>query len=593
MTSSTASDIARAARKHLKTTWYAREVVAGKIVAGKKVRQACQRHLDDLERSQDPAWPWRFDEAKAYRWILYAEKYCRPSQGVMDRIELQPWDHFVWGSIHGWVHKETGLRRFRYALIFVARKNGKSLKVSVEANFAASKDGERGAKVYLLANTMKQVREAIFDECKRMVSYSPALSKRFKVTRDLISYNTSEIKPQASDSRRLDSLNTSRGIFDEIHEYKNYKLINVIENSTGARLQPLIVYITTAGYVLDGPLMDMYEQGTDVLNGVIKSDRFFYYLAEIDESDDIEDISCWPKANPNLGVSIQLEDLIEKWEKDKHVPAQRNDFITKRLNVFVDSGEESFVPLEVLRRNEGMLDIELLKGRPCVAGYDLSDTEDFTSACLEFPLSSELLAEASGLWTAPDDWIVPEAASFILSHSWVPEAKVKRDNEKIDYSGWEEAGLLTVCKGETVDHSLVLEWLLEQARLYTLLTVAYDPKSAFRLNEELKRHGGDEWIQPIRQGHLTLGDPLKDIKAMLVGGRTITNCDPMLRWYMNNIRLERDRNNNWMPKKQDRYRKIDGFSAWLTAHAVTITLPPPPDTSKAPVTFISRRELSE
>lgn len=574
MTASRTSEITeRQAQRELRTTWYAKQVLAGKIVTSKKVALACQRHLNDLERSKRSDYPWIFDEARAYRFIRFAEQYCRPSQGVLDRITLQPWDHFVWGSIFGWVHKETGLRRFRYALVFVARKNGKSLKVSVASLFCAAKDGERGAKIYLLANTMKQVKEAIFDECKRMVNASPALSRRFKVTRDLVSYHDSEIKPQASDSKKLDSLNCHLGAFDEIHEYKNYSLINVIDNSTGARTQPLILCITTAGYVLDGPLMDMYEQADDVLNGIVDSERTFYYIAELDPEDDIEDTSTWIKANPNLGVSPQLHDLIEKWDKDKHVPAQRNDFITKRLNVFVNSGEQSFVTLDVLRRNEKRIDLDLLKGVQCIGGFDLSNTEDFTSACLEFPL--------------PDDEV------FVLSHSWIPQAKVKADNEKdLPYKEWEDAGLLTIVKGEYVDHEDVYQWFVDKSKVFPIVRICFDPAQAPRLVNALKEYGGDEWTKVVRQGALTLSPAVKDIKEMMIAGRVVTNNNPLMRWYINNVHLVKDRNGNWLPTKQGRYRKIDGFAAWLNAHTETVNLPklPPPDSQ--PVTFLSRKDLA-
>lgn len=580
MTASTTSEITAArAHKELKTTWYARQVVAGKIITSKKVRLACERHLRDMERSKDPAYPWRFDEVSAYRFIRFAEGYCRPSQGELDRITLQPWDHFVWGSIFGWVNKRTGLRRFEYAVIVVARKNGKSLKVSAASLFLASKDGERGAKVYLLANTMKQVKEAIFEECQKMVTASPSLRKRFKVTRDWITYGTCAIKPQAADSRKLDSLNTSAAAFDEIHEYRNYKLINVIENSTGARQQPLIIYTSTKGYVLDGPLMDMCEQAEDVLNGVVDSERVFYYIAELDDEDDIEDTSTWIKANPNLGISPKLDKLIEKWEKDKHVPAKRNDFITKRLNIFVQSDEESFVTWDVLQQNRGCIDLEVLKGRPCYGGYDLSDTEDFTSACLVFPLG-------------PIDDVLPDGGVFVLSHSWVPAEKVKLENEKIDYSGWAEAGHLTICSTPTVDYQDVFDWFERQSDLYQLMEIGYDPRNAFELNGKLKDHGGEEWVQVVRQGHFTLSPAMKEIKTHYLYGRVISNDDPMLRWYVNNVRLVRDRNRNWMPTKQGRYRKIDGFSAWLNAMVRLLEAPAIPDPDVTPVTFLSRKDLT-
>lgn len=554
-------------------TRYALDVVAGKVVAGKRVIQACERHLRDLKRSRSHRFPYVFEPDRAARVITFAEKYCKPSQGELESIVMQPWDHFVLGSIFGWVDKKTSRRRFRHALVFIARKNGKSLKASISSLFCACKDDERGAKIYQLANTMKQARETTFDECKKMVAASPSLSNNgFRATRDLITFGDSEIKPQAADSHKLDGLNTHLGVFDEIHEYKNYKLINVIKNSTASRRQPLLLYITTAGYVLDGPLMDMYERGCDVLDGVVEDERTFYYIAQLDEDDDIEDPSCWAKANPNLGISVQLEDMIEQWEQCKNIPAERGDFITKRLNLFVNSGEQSFVDLAVLKRNEDVIDIEELKGRPCVGGFDLSITEDLTSGCLEFPL---------------DDGRV-----FVLSHSWVPEAKVRADNEKdLPYIEWQAAGHLTICNGPFVDYQLVYDWYVKQAKLYQATLITYDPANAYRLVADLQAWGGEEWTKAVRQGHFTLSPALKDIKELLLAGKVVSNNNPMLRWYINNVKLVDDRNGNWLPTKQGRYRKIDGFAAWLNAHTETMKLPKIVHSDAPPVAFLSRKDL--
>jgi len=529
----------------LLTTQYARDAVAGRIVVSKKVRQACERHLRDLEQQGTDDFPWVFDEEKGFRPIDFIQRFCKPSKGNYKRLELQPWQHFIIGSLYGWVHKDTGLRRFKEGLIFVARKNGKSTMVSGLANYGCSKDGEKGADVYLLANSMKQAR-VVFDECQKMVKASPLLSKHFRVLRDAIHFDKtfSKIEPQASDSEKLDGLNCHLGIFDEIHEYKDYKLINVIKNSTGARDQPLILYITTAGYQLDGPLMDYYEKAADVLEGVIQDERSFYFMAELDEEDDIEDPTNWVKANPNLGVTINLETMIEEWNTRKHIPPERSDFITKRLNLFVQSDEQSFVDFEVIKRNNDVMDLAKLAGRNCIGGFDLSETEDFTSVCLEFPL---------------DDGRV-----FVLPHSFVPQRKVNLDNEKLPYREWQEEGWLTICPGDYVDYRLVFDWFVKQAERYTIELITYDPANAYRLVADLQAHGFQ--TQVVRQGALTLSPALKDIKELLLDGKVIYNRNKLFRWHLNNVKLVKDRNENWLPTKQNRYRKIDGFAAWLNAH---------------------------
>ncbi|MFA5672660.1 MAG: terminase TerL endonuclease subunit, partial [Synergistaceae bacterium] len=553
-------------------TQYAEDVVEGKIIACRKVILACERHLRDIERQKSDGYPWVFDEELGHRPIAFMEQFCKPSQGNFNRIVLLPWQHFVIGSLYGGVDKKTKLRRYKSGLIRVGRKNGKSTMVSGLSLFGCSKDGEHGARVYQLANSMKQAR-VVFDECQAMVKSSPDLKKHFRVLRDAIYFDAtqSKIEPQASDSEKLDGLNCHLGIFDEIHEYKTYKLINVIKNSTGARRQPLIIYITTAGYQLDGPLMDFDERAADVLEGVINDDRSFYYIAELDESDDLDDPSCWIKSNPSLGTTIKLEDMTQEWEQRKGTPQERTDFITKRLNTFVQADEETFLTWDIIKRNKDHINLDELQGRECIGGFDLSNTEDFTSACLEFPL---------------DDGRV-----FVLSHSFVPETKVKLDNEKLPFREWQSEGLLTICPGDYVTKETVYDWFVELSQQYSVRLITYDPAHAFRLVQDIIAYGGEDWIKVVRQGALTLSPALKDIKEMFLAGRVVFNENPLFRWYLNNVKLVTDRNGNWLPTKQDRYRKIDGFAAFLNSHTEVMPLMNQMGGDSGGVGFISVKDL--
>src|SRR5699024_6266990 len=230
----------------LLTTWYAEQLVKGNILASKKNIQAAERHLNDLKRQGTDEFPWIFDEEYGHRPVRFIEKFCRPSKGDFRQLVFQPWQHFTVGSMYGWIHKDTKIRRFREGLVFVGRKNGKSTKISGLSLYSFSKDGENGADAYLLANT-KQQAGIVYEEAKKMVKSSPKLRRQFHAKRDEIWYSNtnSKIEHRASDSEKLDGLNTHFGVFDEIHEMKDYKLINVIKNSRGARKQPLIIYITT------------------------------------------------------------------------------------------------------------------------------------------------------------------------------------------------------------------------------------------------------------------------------------------------------------------------------------------------------------
>lgn len=531
---------------------FARDVLDGKITSSASRIQACQRFVDELKKMCDAAYPWIFDIDKAYRPINFIERFLVPTKGNYDKMRLLPWQHFIEANLYGWVSKETGLRRFREGLILVGSGNGKSTLVTGNAAYGMSKDGERGAEVYCLANSKEQAR-IVFDECNTQVAASPLLSKHFRITKAGILYEktNSKFQPLATDSKNLDGRNVHMAIFDEIQEYRDYKLINVIKAKCKKRRQPLIIYISTLGTVIDGPLMDYYILGKNVLSGASAisaraADRLFVYIDEIDETDDPNDTSCWGKANPSLGALLHLDDLIDEWERCKAIPAERSNFINKQLNVFTSVDELSFLDIKTIRKNNRELEISTLLGRRCYGGFDLSTTEDFTAACLEFPLGGE-------------DF-------FVLEHSWTTERKKNEDREKLDWDYLVEQGWLTVVPGEYVDYSLVYDWFVAQRKLFAIDSIGYDPAKAYLLVQQMSQSGFT--LNPIRQGELTLTAPLDDLKERFLGGNIVHNNNPMFNWYLGNVRLKkRSANATYLPTRQDRYRKIDGFAALLDAHA--------------------------
>ena len=545
---------------------YVDDVLSGRIRACEKVRMACQRFRNDLERSAtDPGWPWVFDEHKAARPTDFMERFLVPTKGDYDRMELMGWQCFVEANIYGWVDRVTGLRRFRENLIIVGTGNGKSTIMAGNATFLACKDGERGADIYLLANSKDQAG-VVFRECSGQIKASPALARRFRPLRDGIYYDkmNATIRHRSSDSKRLDGLNPHGAIFDEIHEYRDFKLINVIKMKNVKRKQPVIIYITTMGDVIDGPLAYYYDLFTDAMSGKLLpevGDRMFAFIAELDPEDDIEDTSCWIKANPGLGTVLQLDDLIREWNRVKLIPSERANFICKQLNIMVNADDMAFVQPEVLKRNQDSYPEESLEGRRCYGGFDLSNREDFTGAALEFPL---------------DDGRI-----FVKLHSWVPQRKVDLDQEKIDYYGLQMKGYLTIVPGEYVQQEDIHAWFVEQSKKYEIVTIGYDPANATRLRQMLEVGGKDYQafdMQVVRQGPITLNDPMKDIKELLLAGQVVSNNDPMLAWYTDNVRISGERRHldkeNWMPTKRNKYRKIDGFMAWLDAHCIRMQKQP-------------------
>lgn len=537
----------------LLTTAYAEDVVNGYQVANRWVKLACERHLKDLKKSkEDPNYMWTFDEEKAYRPIKFIETKTVASKGDVRHLVMQPWQHFFIGSLYGWVHKKTGIRRFREALIFLGRKNGKTTVESGLADYMVGFDHENGANVYFLANSQKQ-SSILFNEARNMINASPWLKARFQPNRSEIRYpkTNGTIVAMSAEKKDKDGENLHFGVFDEIHEYEDYSLINVMKRSRGTRTQPLIVYITTAGSVLDGPLVDMIDSGQDCLKNYDQNidERTFYFLACLDNKKEVYDPRAWVKANPNLGL-MKFAELISDFKHDMRSPRELADWVTKQFNIFAETDDLSFITPETLAKNTGHVNIESLYGHECVGGYDLSETEDFTSACLEFPLD--------------------DGGIFIYEHSWIPQARFERDKNPERLRMWQREGDLTVIPGDFVDYSYVLDWFKKVSKNFNILQINYDPAKAIRLNKELEFAGFKTEV--VRQGFFTLGGPMQNFKELLLAGKVNFNEQSMFKWYLNNVRLRKDRNDNWLPTKTSLSRKIDGFAAALDAHVSVIDM---------------------
>ena len=272
----------------------------------------------------------------------------------------------------------------------------------------------------------------------------------------------------------------------------------------------------------------------------------------------------WVKANPNIGL-MSLSDMINDFKSDRRSPKELADWLTKQFNIFSEVDEMSFVTPETILKNNKIIDVLELEGRDCVGGYDLSDTEDFTSACLEFPLD--------------------DGGVFVLEKSWVPRHRVEIDKNQERMADWERRGELEVIPGDYVDYSYVLDWFQEQAKKYNILEVRYDPAKAIRLNKEMENAGFS--TEMVRQGFFTLGGPLQNFKELLLDGKVVFNNQSMFKWYLSNVHLRKDRNDNWLPTKTSRNRKIDGFAAALDAHVSVIDQLVEPEQKGPTSTFIS------
>ena len=302
-------------------TAYARAVLAGEISACELIKAACRRHLRDLEDGGSRGLAWRPDAAQ-FR-IGFYPRFLRHSKGEWARkpFDLSPWQKFIVGSIFGW-KRANGTRRYRYAYIEVPRKNGKSqLAAGIGLDMLLC-DGEAGAEVYATATKKEQAR-IIFDEAKRMVANSPALKaevKPFKLNLS-VDQTASKFEPLSSDEKTLDGLNPHCVLVDELHAHKTRALLDVMDTAMGARRQPLIVIITTAGDTAPGSVYaNEHEYARNVLEGTLENDDVFAFVATLDKDDRWDDPEAWAKANPNWGVSVNFDDMRRQATKAKGSP---------------------------------------------------------------------------------------------------------------------------------------------------------------------------------------------------------------------------------------------------------------------------------
>lgn len=555
---------------------YAEDVLSGKLLTGKKIKAACNIFFEDLGRIGKPDFPWVWDGELASRPIRFAEKFMRPT-GDYDKLEFLPWQCFAQGNIFGWVHRDSGVRKHRKALIVVGSGNGKTPLVASTALYCASQDGVRNPEVDVFANSERQARILVGD-CIGMVEESPALRSRFKSLRGRLDYFADGwigkgrnpapdgcIQAFSADARRVDGLRPTMAALDELHEMRSYDLITQMQRSMKKASNPLLEMISTMGRVLDGVLVSEYRLADERLKKIgdpLAYERFFPLIYEMDEGDDYANEDMWVKANPSLGVLLKMEDMRLAWAEAQKVPALMGDFLTKQLNIFTKVDEASYLDWELVKRNQDVVDLEEIRGREAYGGFDLSASGDHCSVCLLIPLD--------------------DGRMVIIPHTFVPRAVAERDAERLDYYGYAMQGLMTIIDGEYIKQEYLIEWFEKWAEIFDIRCIGYDPANATLLVRSLTSWRGESkpvfTCDAVRQGALTLNAPMKDLREKFIDGRIVHNQNRLFEWYLNNVKLRKDYidrgRENWVPVKMDKYRKIDAFMALLDAYTVWMRLCP-------------------
>lgn len=552
---------------------YVDKINSGEDVVSQKVKILYNKLLNDINNpkvieiyddinEEFEKHRYIFDEEKANRPIEFIETFCRHSKGRKwggKPVILELWQKAFISAIFGFVDEETGYRKYKKVLLFIARKNGKSTLAAAIGLYMLMSDGETGAECYSIA-TKKDQAKLVWREAKRMIKKSPVLLKRVKTLVSELYYEEEEaiFQPLGSDSDTLDGLNSSFVAADEVHAMKDKNIIDVTYDSMSSREQPIFLETSTMGTIRENVFDDEYEYAKNIINGYTDSNSEFVdetllpVIYELDNKSEWTDEKCWKKANPGLGTIKQTKDLRDKVNKAKIKPNELKNLLCKDFNVR-ETNISSWLTYDELN-NESTFDLAKMKVKYGIGGTDLSKTTDLTAAKVIFMVRNDPVI-------------------YVLQQYWIPEdlleQKIKED--KIPYDKWKERGLLRTCPGNKIHPHVVTEWFLEVRNDYGIFIpwIGYDAWSAEYWVEEMNGYFGQEAMIKVYQGKKTLSSPMNNLGADLKSKLVNYNNNPIDKWCLSNTNTDTDKNGNIQPdKSRNKRMRIDGTAALLNAYTI-------------------------
>lgn len=538
---------------------YCNRILDGRIIACKKHKWTCERFLNDLDKSNKnlEEFPYIFDELEAQRAIDWIEEF-KHSKGELagTRIQAHIFIKFILANVYGWININTGYRRFKRMYEQVGRKNAKSQTLAGITTYELAPYGVLGSEVYCLAPVSKQAK-AVFKEAINMINGHRIIKRKFHIRE-----STNEIFHKKSNStmslftkddlKKGDSYNPQLAVIDEYHLFDTSEAVDVMESGMGARYNPLIAIITTAGRKIFCPCKEEYDYCSKIINPnvPINDDRYFVVIAEIDDKDDPFDFINLCKANPVVSTyKTGLESLQEKLNTAKERADKRIEYLTKQCNRWINQKiNDPYMDMDKWSKCE-IDEMPNIEGLKCVIGLDKSDKIDLTSITYEIDLGDNEI--------------------LIMNHCFIPEetleAKMKTD--KVPYDSWSKQGYITVIPGAKIKNDYIVERIKEDLKKYKfeLDSVAYDPWHCEDIVESLE----DEGILCIEvpQTYASLSEPTKDFRAKVYAKEVKYVKNPVLTYCMSNAVEDKDRKENlklWKEKKSS--ERIDAAVTCIISH---------------------------
>ena len=541
---------------------YIKDVKSGKEVTGELLQLAIERHERDLKELKG----YYFDPNKA-KIVIEFFSLLKHFQGKWagKPIILNPHQQFCYWMLFGW-RRADGSRRFRTYYKEEARKNGKTLEAAAIGLYLLTMDHENAPQVYTVATKEEQAR-ICFEAAGQIVQNAPMLSSKLgKTVKSIFDQkNAAFMRPLGSNSKKQDGFNPHGGIIDEYHEHPTDAMLNVIESGMGARHQPLIYIITTAGFNQSGPCYRLRKVAINVLRGIKKDETFLPIICTMDDGDDWEDEKNWKKSNPLLYESVDISFLRTRFKKAKNEGGTKEvDFKTKNLNIWTQSGETWVQDYKYMRNQHG-LDSSDLIGKECYGGLDLGHSVDLNAFVLLFPNigSFEHVDKESGE-------VTERPIHGVKRWIWIPEAKIQEYKDDADWLNWQADGIIEVTSGDFVDHEYITNKIDLLGRDYQIQSIAIDPYIARHYVIKVLMDLGVDFTE-LRQGFLSLSAPTKELERMLTAGELEFYQDPVFRWMVSNAIKLVDPANNIKLDKATGVNKIDAVAALVNAVAEFMT----------------------
>lgn len=528
---------------------YARAVLSDEIPACRFVRLACQRFEDDLARNDD-AWPYTFDEAKADRACRFMELLPHTKgkwSAKKERLRLEPWQCFIEANLFGWVRRDNGLRRFRQSYEEVPRKNGKSIRLGARGLYLFAADGEAGAEVYSGATTEKQAHE-VFLPAWLMAHRTPGLRERFGIEQAGNPKNPGPMyvledlsKFEAIIGKPGDGASPHAALVDEYHEHASDHMVDAMLTGMGAREQPLLSVITTAGSNLAGPCYEMRRDVIRLLERQADDETVFGIIYGLDDSDAWDDPASLVKANPNYGISVYPEFLLAQLAQARRSASKQNAFRTKHLNQWVGS-RVAWLNMLAWQRQKKTLRVEDFAGCPCWVAVDLASKKDIAALVMLF---------------------YRDGNYYVIPRFYAPELAAE-ENEK--YRDFATSGDLILTPGSMTDYAFIESEIEEIARTTSLVDVSFDDWQANYLITRLQKTSIP--VVDFNQTVKNMSEPMKEVEARVIARTLFHDGNPVMTWNMGNVAAKVDAKQNIYPRKEserDPLCKIDGAVALIMA----------------------------